>query len=217
MRTKSVSAAVLVALAMTPSMALAQGKGKGRAHQAQGIPPGHLPPPGQCRVWIDGRPPGQQPPPSSCRSAEITASRIRYARVIYGDRTEPRENGGWRDAPSDWGDDRRRDDGRDDEQRRTGRAIPRDPGSYPQGGRYPDTRSQNHPGWTNGYRDGQVKGREDINKDRSYDPNRHQWYRSASRGYDSRYGLRGGYANIYREGFEAGYAEQFRQNGRIRR
>jgi hypothetical protein len=62
-----------------------------------------------------------------------------------------------------------------------------------------------------------VKGREDVNKDRSYDPNRHQWYRSASRGYESRYGLRGGYANTYREGFEAGYAEQFRQNGRIRR
>jgi hypothetical protein len=28
-------------------------------------------------------------------------------------------------------------------------------------------------------------------------------------GYDSRYGLRGGYANIYREGFEAGDAEEF--------
>lgn len=25
-----------------------------------GIPPGHLPPPGQCRVWIPGAPPGQQ-------------------------------------------------------------------------------------------------------------------------------------------------------------
>lgn len=25
-----------------------------------GIPPGHLPPPGQCRVWIPGEPPGQQ-------------------------------------------------------------------------------------------------------------------------------------------------------------
>lgn len=25
-----------------------------------GIPPGHLPPPGQCRVWMPGEPPGQQ-------------------------------------------------------------------------------------------------------------------------------------------------------------
>ena len=31
-----------------------------------GIPPGHLPPPGKCRVWIRGRPPGHQPPPADC-------------------------------------------------------------------------------------------------------------------------------------------------------
>ena len=220
-RTKSVTAAVLVALTITPSLGLAQGKGNGRSKQAQGIPPGHLPPPGACRVWIDGRPPGHQPPPTDCRSAEITASHTRYARVIYGDRTERRDDGRWRDDrdTGEWRDeDRRRDGGRDDERRGTGRAIPRsdDPGSYPQG-RYPDTRNQNHPGWSNGYRDGQVKGREDVSKNRSYDPKRHQWYRSASRGYESRYGLRGGYANIYREGFEAGYAEEFREIARVRR
>jgi hypothetical protein len=30
------------------------------------IPPGHLPPPGQCRLWYPDRPPGHQPPPQSC-------------------------------------------------------------------------------------------------------------------------------------------------------
>jgi hypothetical protein len=30
------------------------------------IPPGHYPPPGECRVWIPGRPPGHQPPPVKC-------------------------------------------------------------------------------------------------------------------------------------------------------
>lgn len=30
------------------------------------IPPGHLPPPGACRLWYVGRPPGHQPPPTSC-------------------------------------------------------------------------------------------------------------------------------------------------------
>ena len=30
------------------------------------IPPGHLPSPGQCRVWFAGRPPGHQPPPAPC-------------------------------------------------------------------------------------------------------------------------------------------------------
>jgi len=33
-----------------------------------GIPPGHLPPPGQCRIWIPGRPPGHQPPAGQCRA-----------------------------------------------------------------------------------------------------------------------------------------------------
>ena len=35
-----------------------------------GIPPGHLPPPGQCRVWIPGRPPGQQRSPGNCSLLE---------------------------------------------------------------------------------------------------------------------------------------------------
>jgi len=26
------------------------------------IPPGHMPPPGKCRIWYPNRPPGQQPP-----------------------------------------------------------------------------------------------------------------------------------------------------------
>lgn len=50
---------------------------------SQGIPPGHLPPPGSCRVWYDGRPAGQQPSPTSCRAAERTAARQHGARVIY--------------------------------------------------------------------------------------------------------------------------------------
>jgi hypothetical protein len=38
-----------------------------------GIPPGHLPPPGQCRVWLPGNPPGHQPKPRSCDNIERTA------------------------------------------------------------------------------------------------------------------------------------------------
>jgi hypothetical protein len=33
---------------------------------AEPIPSGHLPPPGECRVWYPGVPPGQQPPPFRC-------------------------------------------------------------------------------------------------------------------------------------------------------
>jgi len=31
------------------------------------VPPGHMPPAGQCRIWYADRPPGQQPPPGDCR------------------------------------------------------------------------------------------------------------------------------------------------------
>jgi hypothetical protein len=34
--------------------------------QLAGVPRGHYPPPGECRVWYPNRPPGHQPPPVSC-------------------------------------------------------------------------------------------------------------------------------------------------------
>lgn len=34
------------------------------------IPEGHMPPPGECRIWYPGRPPGQQPPPGNCYELE---------------------------------------------------------------------------------------------------------------------------------------------------
>jgi hypothetical protein len=37
-----------------------------RYRQATRIPRGHLPPPGECRVWRPGVPPGHQPPPFRC-------------------------------------------------------------------------------------------------------------------------------------------------------
>lgn len=37
------------------------------------VPPGHYPPVGQCRVWIQGRPPGRQPRAGSCSSVERNA------------------------------------------------------------------------------------------------------------------------------------------------
>ena len=51
---------------------------------AQRVPPGYLPPPGQCRVWYDGRPAGHQPRATTCTEAERMASRERAARVVYG-------------------------------------------------------------------------------------------------------------------------------------
>jgi hypothetical protein len=31
-----------------------------------GVPPGHLPAPGECRVWVPGTPPGRQSAPGEC-------------------------------------------------------------------------------------------------------------------------------------------------------
>jgi len=69
----------------------AQGRGPDR------VPPGHLPPSGTCRVWIDGVPPGRQPAPTSCARAERERySYGRGARVVYGDRDAVRRRDGWR-------------------------------------------------------------------------------------------------------------------------
>lgn len=65
---------------------------------AYGVPPGHLPPPGECRVWYDGVPPGQQPPPTDCRSARFDAWRT-GGRVLYGSYRESRRYGrGWHEC-----------------------------------------------------------------------------------------------------------------------
>ena len=38
-----------------------------------GIPPGHLPAPGMCRVWMPGKAPGHQARPRSCEGVERSA------------------------------------------------------------------------------------------------------------------------------------------------
>lgn len=55
-----------------PAPAPAQKQGKSTA-ATLGIPPGHLPPPGQCRVWMPGEPPGHQAKARSCANIERSA------------------------------------------------------------------------------------------------------------------------------------------------
>jgi hypothetical protein len=78
--------------------------------------------------------------------------------------------------------------------------------------RYPGSYGVNNSvSYDNGYRDGLEKGREDANRNNSYDPVRHSWYRSADRGYNNRYGTKDAYKLTYRDGFEAGYEQSYRQ------
>ena len=45
----------------TGSVVIAGNEDEGKSTAARfGVPPGHLPPVGQCRVWMPGEPPGQQ-------------------------------------------------------------------------------------------------------------------------------------------------------------
>lgn len=46
------------------------------------IPPGHYPPPGQCRVWFPDRPPGRQPPPGDCGVLDRQVPSGAY--LVYG-------------------------------------------------------------------------------------------------------------------------------------
>lgn len=79
---------------------------RGPAH----IPPGHLPPPGSCRAWYDGRPPGQQPAPERC----AVLLRQRHDGAVIVDSEGRVVRGRYRPYPSRdrYPDDRRSPDGR---------------------------------------------------------------------------------------------------------
>ncbi len=101
---RSLAIAVL-ALTVTASLLPAQGRGS----RSGDIPPGHRPPPGLCRIWIEGVPPGRQPAPTRCEDA--VRRRPSNARVIYGSDVRWDRDGD-RDGRWDRDDDRR---GRDDD------------------------------------------------------------------------------------------------------
>ncbi len=50
-----------------------QGTVVGNTAVTLGIPPGHLPPPGRCRLWLPNRPPGHQPAARSCNNILVRA------------------------------------------------------------------------------------------------------------------------------------------------
>lgn len=95
--TGAMGASLLALALLAPTSVEAQSRGRGG-----GVPPGHLPPPGECRVWHDDRPPGHQPPPTSCGAAQRDAYRY-GGRVIYGggERRDDRWRGERRDRERD--------------------------------------------------------------------------------------------------------------------
>lgn len=68
----------------------AANSGKARGEPARGprklngVPPGHYPKAGECRLWHSGRPPGQQPKATACRN--LIGHVPDGAFILHGDR-----------------------------------------------------------------------------------------------------------------------------------
>jgi hypothetical protein len=104
----------LAALVAAASPLAAQGRGNG----PDKVPPGHMPPAGMCRIWIDDVPPGRQPKPTDCTTARRRVPD--NARVIYGDRASAsRDDGRWSDRVIRDRDRRDDDDRYNDDRKRT--------------------------------------------------------------------------------------------------
>ena len=105
-------AATVAALAATPAAA------QGNNLTSDRVPPGQRPPPGMCRIWLDGVPPGQQPAPTDCATA--VRNRPANGRVIFGDDYDAKGNRkvgekSGRDADNRRPDDRDTRRGRDEQ------------------------------------------------------------------------------------------------------
>ena len=87
MKTKGVILTIAI-IAGAATTADAQGRGRGRGTAA--VPPGHYPPAGMCRIWINGVPPGRQPAPTDCETA--VRNQPANSQIIWGDNTRGARN-----------------------------------------------------------------------------------------------------------------------------
>jgi len=84
-----ISSLILTVAALGAATATADAQGRGKAKGNQGVPPGHRPPAGMCRIWIDNVPPGHQPAPTDCETA--VRNQPPNSRIIWGDNTNRRD------------------------------------------------------------------------------------------------------------------------------
>jgi len=102
----------------------------------------------------------------------------------------------WRDRDRDGRDDRW--DRRDDRYRND---------------RYRDRNYSYQTARQQGYSYGMNVGAADAQRGQSYDPRRSRYWRNATEGYNSSYGNKGQYKQIFRDAFEQGYREGFQRYG----
>ena len=103
----------------------------------------------------------------------------------------------WRDRDRD-----RRDDDRYERRDRDDRYRNRNYGNYG----YENARQQ-------GYSYGMNVGASDAQRGQSYNPQRSRYWKNASEGYNSSYGNRGQYKQVFRDAFEQGYRDGFQRYG----
>src|ERR1044072_4617529 len=68
-----------------------------------------------------------------------------------------------------------------------------------------------------GYSYGLSVGAADAQRGQSYSPQRSRYWRNATEGYDSDYGNKGQYKQVFRDAFEQGYREGFQRYAYNRR
>lgn len=78
----AVIGAVAVAMVGCTAVMLSEPVGYAEPHEAKFIPPGYMPPPGQCRIWYPNQSARQQPPPGDC--AELRQRTPPGATLVYG-------------------------------------------------------------------------------------------------------------------------------------
>jgi|SRR5947208_3035743 len=91
---------------------------------------------------------------------------------------------------------------------RSGYPVPAPGYGYPAGGGYSTPAAQI------GYRDGYEVGRNDARDRERFDPVRSSRYRSGDHDYDRRYGSKDEYKRIYRDAFQRGYEQGYRESRR---
>lgn len=92
-----VATAVVLALLVVPGVANAQRGKQERERVRPEASTRFKPPPGMCRIWIEGVPGSRQPAPTDCASA--LRNRPANGRVVFGDerpkqREQPAKKGG---------------------------------------------------------------------------------------------------------------------------
>lgn len=92
-----------------------------------------------------------------------------------------------------------------------GQGTYRDRGGYNDGRYYREVERR---AYDNGFRDGVRRGERDARSNRRYDPSRHGEWRDADDGFRREYGDHTLYRRSFRNGFEAGYSQAYRNNNR---